>query len=189
MKRIIALLLILSTLFVFSGCGEVSDKSNITYEIALLTDSSGLSKSNSINSEVWNGLVEAAVANKKSYRQYTAERNTAKAYRSIANKAIKNNAKLIVLVGEAFAEILPDLQTNNENVTFLWIDGHNLDEIRDNTYIVSYDKVQLGFLAGYAAVKDGNKFLGFQELTKAPIQTNTAPDLCLERITRLRKWN
>lgn len=160
-KRLISIFIIILTLFLLSSCGEAGN-SGVTYEIAFLTDSSGLKKSNSANNVVWEGIARSAVENQKSYKLYTAEKDTNSGYRDIVSQAVKNNAKLIVIAGDAFGNVLPNLQEKYPDVFFLWIDGYNLDEIGKNTLIISYNEEQLGFMAGYAAVKDGFTKLGFQ---------------------------
>lgn len=160
-KRLISIIIIISTLFLLPACGSNS-KSNASYEIALLTDSTGLKRTGSANNIVWDGIVRSAAENKKSYKQYTAEKDTNSGYRSIASQAVENNAKLIILIGESFGNVIETLQEKYPNVLFLWIDGYNLDEIGKNTLIISYKEEQLGFMAGYAAVKDGFTKLGFQ---------------------------
>lgn len=160
MKRLTALILILSSLFLLTSCGG-KEASSASYEIALITDSSGLKDRESANTAVWNGIVRAAAENKKSYKQYTAERDTGKYYRRITAQAVENSAKIIILVGDAFSDVIKDLQKKYPDVYFLWIDGTPLDEIHGNTCIVTYNEEQLGFFAGYAAVKDGFKKIGF----------------------------
>lgn len=160
-KRLVSIIIIISTLFLLSSCGE-NDKSNASYEIAFITDSSGLKKSGSANNAVWDGIARSAAENKISYKQYTAGRDTNSGYINIVSQAVENNAKLVIVAGEAFGGVLPDLQKKYPDVLFLWIDGYNLDEIGKNTLIISYKEEQLGFMAGYAAVKDGFTNLGFQ---------------------------
>lgn len=159
-KRVLSLFIALSALFTLSACGN-QPKNTLTYELALLTDSTGLSEPGSANNEVWNGLVRAAADNKKSYKQYTAERDTNKYYRRIADEAVKNNAKLILLVGESYGDVLSELSKKYPNEYFLWIDGHKTNETYNNVCAVTYKEEQLGFIAGYAAVKDGYKKLGY----------------------------
>lgn len=159
-KRLLALLIALTAVFTLSACGKQPENA-VTYELALLTDSTGLSKPVSENNEVWNGIVHAAAENKKSYKQYTAERDTSKYYRRTVAEAVGNNAKLIIIVGKAYGEILSEMQEKYPDVKFLWIDGYKTEEMYSNVCTVTYKEEQLGFIAGYAAVKDGYKKLGY----------------------------
>lgn len=160
-KRFLALLIALTAVFSLSACGK-QPENTVTYELALLTDSTGLSEPGSANNEVWNGIIRAAADNKKSYKQYTAERDTNKYYRRVAAEAVNNNAELIVLIGEAYADVLSDLSEKYPNISFLWIDGRKTEKTYNNVCTITYNKEQMGFIAGYAAVKDGYKKLGYQ---------------------------
>lgn len=80
--------------------------------------------------------------------------------------AIEGGAKVIVCPGYLFEEPIYNMQTAHPDVKFILIDGepHDADnnyETADNTMAVLYQEDQAGFLAGYAAVKDGYTKLGF----------------------------
>ena len=73
---------------------------------------------------------------------------------------------MIVCPGYLFSEAIYEAQTMYPDTNFIMIDASPQDangeeKVSDNTYAVYYAEEQAGFLAGYAAVKDGNKKLGF----------------------------
>jgi len=81
--------------------------------------------------------------------------------------AVKGGAKVIVTPGFLFEEPIFIAQDTYPDVKFILIDGnpHNADytEFRTekNTVGIVYAEEQAGYLAGYAAVKDGMTKLGF----------------------------
>ena len=80
--------------------------------------------------------------------------------------ARKNGAKVIVTPGFLFEEPVYIAQDQYPDVTFILIDGnpHDADynyKTADNCVGITYAEEQVGFLAGYAAVKDGMTKLGY----------------------------
>lgn len=81
--------------------------------------------------------------------------------------AVKGGAKVLVTPGFLFEEAVYKAQDIYPEVKFVLIDGvpHNADytdfKTGENTVAVSYAEEQAGYLAGYAAVKEGYKKLGF----------------------------
>ena len=86
-------------------------------------------------------------------------------YLSAIEGAVNNGAKLIVTPGFLFGEAIYKAQTMYPDVHFVLVDATpTLDDdtvIADNTCSIFFAEEQSGFLAGYAAVKEGYRKLGF----------------------------
>lgn len=177
MKKVISLMLVLTmTVAVFTGCGKKdngadngtnnSTESGKTsgYELALITDT-GTIDDKSFNQGSWEGLVQYAKENDKTYKYYQPAEATTASYYDTMSLAIKGGAKLVVCPGYKFAEALFDAQTAFPEVKFIILDSQpekNGDQtIGDNVYAIYFKEEQAGFLAGYAAVKEGYTSLGF----------------------------
>ena len=81
-------------------------------------------------------------------------------------KTREGGAKTIVCPGFLFEEPIYNVQSKYPDVHFILVDGepHDADynyETAANTMPILYQEDQAGFLAGYAAVKDGYTKLGF----------------------------
>ncbi|MCR5107966.1 MAG: BMP family ABC transporter substrate-binding protein [Lachnospiraceae bacterium] len=153
--------LILISALTLSGCGKKN-----TAEIAMVTDL-GTINDGSFNQGTYSGIEKYAAETGKSYNYYQPKKSTEEEYIAEIKKAVKNGAKIVVLPGEIFDEAVFDIQKEYPNVSFLLIDGvpHNEDysdeTIESNTRAVVFADEQAGFLAGYAAVREGYTSLGF----------------------------
>lgn len=156
---------------VFTGCGKKSTEtpnndSNTSsgYELALITDV-GTIDDKSFNQGSWEGLVAYADENSKTSKYYQPAEATTAAYLETIGLAVRGGAKLIVCPGFKFAEALYDAQTTYPDVKFIIVDSQPEKDgditIKDNVYSIYYAEQQAGFLAGYAAVKEGYTKLGF----------------------------
>ncbi|MDD7267392.1 MAG: BMP family ABC transporter substrate-binding protein, partial [Lachnospiraceae bacterium] len=79
---------------------------------------------------------------------------------------VKNGAKLIVTPGFLFEYPIFEAQTKYPDVKFVIIDAAPVGKdkkvkIEKNVHSIFYAEEQAGYLAGYAAVKDGYRKLGF----------------------------
>ncbi len=149
--------------------GEAADvqSEDGKFELALITDI-GTIDDKSFNQGSWEGLSQYAVENgNKSHKYYKPAEKSTDAYVSTIDLAVEGGAKLIVCPGFLFEEAIFIAQDAHPDVKFVLLDGtpHNEDysefRIEQNVYSVFYAEEQAGYLAGYAAVKDGNKSLGF----------------------------
>ena len=146
MKKLLALALaVVLALSVFAGCaaggiGTIDDKS--------------------FNQGAWEGLVKYAEEKGISHQYYQPTEKSTTAYLESIDQAVKNGAKVIVTPGFLFEEPVYIAQDQYPDVTFILIDGnpHDADynyKTADNCVGITYAEEQVGFLAGYAAVKDG----------------------------------
>lgn len=132
-----------------------------SYEIAFVTDIGQL-KDKSFNQGTWEGLKRFAKENNKSYKYYQpAGGNEATDEDRIAamNAAVAGGAKIIVCAGFMQGNALTAVATANPEVKFVFVDGWPLG--LENVTAIVFQEEQAGYLAGYAAVKEGFTKLGF----------------------------
>jgi len=140
-----------------------------TFELALITDL-GTIDDKSFNQGSWEGLANYAAEHGISHKYYQPTEQSDDAYLSAIDLAVRGGAKLIVTPGFLFEVPIFNAQDIHPDIKFVLVDGVPNDgnwgegpEFRtgDNTVGILYAEEQSGFLAGYAAVKDGNTKLGF----------------------------
>ena len=135
------------------------------YELALVTDL-GTIDDKSFNQGAWEGLKKYAEENGISYKYYQPQEGTTDSYLETIGLAIEGGAKLVVCPGFLFEEPIYMAQDKYPDVHFILLDGepHDADynyKTNDNVMPILFQEDQAGFLAGYAAVKDGYTKLGF----------------------------
>lgn len=171
MKKILTVLVLLVVGLVLVACGPRE------YEIAMITDSGDIDD-RSFNQGTWEGIVEFAKENNKTYKYYKPTQVTLDAYVAAIDLAVKGGAKIVVTPGFLFENSVHKAQSLYPEVKFVLIDGspHNVADwvtsetydgqpwdftIGANTLSIFFQEEQSGFLAGYASVKDGRTTLGF----------------------------
>ncbi len=186
MKKIISIILAIvlgcSFIVAFAGCskadtnettkaGETTTKAPVTSadgtsEIALITDL-GTIDDRSFNQGAWEGVQQYANEFGKTYKYYKPATGDTDAYVAAIDLAVKGGAKIIVCPGYLFEVPIYTAQTKYPNVRFILLDGapHTADyatyKTEANVASIFYAEQEAGFLAGYAAVKDGMTSLGF----------------------------
>jgi len=144
----------------------VDDVVEDTYEIAMITDA-GEIDDKSFNQGTWEGIVEFAEANELTYKYYKPLEISDNAYLNAIELAISGGAEVVVTPGFLFEVAIYQAQTLYPDVKFILIDGqpHAGDwatyETKENTLSIMFNEHESGFLAGYAAVKEGFTELGF----------------------------
>ncbi len=163
MKKLAALLLALVFVMgVAVACAQQSE----TYEIAMITDI-GTIDDKSFNQGTWEGVVAYAKANNITHKYYQPTEQSTDAYLASIQLAVEGGAKVIVTPGFLFETPIYLAQDLYPEVTFILIDGnpHSEDysdyKTNANAVGIVYAEEQAGYLAGYAAVKDGYTSLGF----------------------------
>ena len=184
MKRIVSLILAATMAFSMVACGNKTDSSSTEAtsaenqsgeadsqetksgaEIALVTDV-GTIDDKSFNQGSWEGVVKFAEERNISHQYYQPAEKSNESITSAIELAIKGGAKTVVCPGFLFEVPVYDMQTKYPEVNFIIIDGTPQDgndnyEIGANTEAIYFAEEQAGFLAGYAAVIDGYRNLGF----------------------------
>lgn len=138
-----------------------------TYEIAVVTDVGQL-MDKGFNQGTWEGAEAYAKANNKTYKYYQpANGSDATDEDRVAamELAIANGAKIIVAPGFLQANAMTKVAIDNPEVKFVFIDGWTLTDANNNPLpnvtAVIYKEQESGYLAGYAAVMDGYRKLGY----------------------------
>ncbi|NLV58799.1 MAG: BMP family ABC transporter substrate-binding protein [Clostridiales bacterium] len=157
MKKGLALLLVLVLTLGMSSLALAGDN---TYEIALVTDVGNIDDQ-SFNQSSWEGCVAYAEANGITHAYYRPSEDSDAAREEAMKAAIEKGAKVIVLPGYLFAASASAIAKQYPDVQLLLLDTAPSEEGLTNTYSILYQEEQSGFFAGYAAVKDGYKKLGF----------------------------
>lgn len=144
-----------------AGTGESADG----YELALVIDV-GTIDDKSFNQGSWEGVKRYSDETGVASKYYKSAEATTDAFIETIELAIEGGAKTIVCPGFLFEEPIFAVQNEYPDVHFILVDGepHDADynyETAANTMPILYEEDQAGFLAGYAAVKDGYTKLGF----------------------------
>ncbi len=184
MKKIFSIVLALSLALSLAACGGQANQppapsgpadsgspapAESGTELALITDV-GTIDDKSFNQGAWEGLEQYATEKGLTHKYYQPTEKTDDAYLSAIDLAIKGGAKVVVTPGFLFEPSIFKAQDLYPEVNFVLLDGSPnngvWDETREeriekNVYSIFYAEEQAGFLAGYAAVKDGYKKMGF----------------------------
>jgi len=169
MKKLLVLLSVVLVVFGLTACAKTEEPTPEVptgYEIALVTDI-GTIDDKSFNQGAWEGVVAYAEENSLTYQYYKPAAATDVDYVAAITEAVDAGAKVVVTPGYMFAPAIYEAQDLFPEVSFILLDAdpHTADyatfRIEKNVYSVYYAEEQSGFLAGYAAVKDGYTELGF----------------------------
>ena len=138
-----------------------------TYELAFVTDVGQL-KDKSFNEGTWNGVKLYASEHQLSYKYYqpaNGNEATDDDRYDAMKAAVDNGAKVVVCAGFLQEVALTKAAVDFPDATFIFIDGYALKDESGNALTnvagISFQEEQSGYLAGYAAVKDGYTKLGF----------------------------
>ncbi len=132
-------------------------------EIALVTDV-GTIDDESFNQACWQGVEAYATANGLTYQYYQPAADSDDERLGSIDQAVSDGAKIVVLPGYLFGVTVAQAQELYPDVKFVAIDvsaGDLGTEPLSNLYCAVFGEEQAGYLAGYAAVKDGFTKLGF----------------------------
>ncbi|MDR1559796.1 MAG: BMP family ABC transporter substrate-binding protein [Clostridiales bacterium] len=166
MKSILPLAI--ASVMLLSACasgGTSGAASNSGGELALITDL-GTIDDKSFNQGAWEGLKQYADEKNISHKYYQPTEQSDDAYLNGIDLAVSGGAKVIVTPGYLFEVPVFIAQDRYPDVKFILVDGNPHDannnySTASNSVGVTYAEEQAGFLAGYAAVKDGMTKLGF----------------------------
>ena len=141
------------------------------YEIAFITDVGQL-KDKSFNQGTYDGVKLYAANNKLSYKYYqpaNKDQATDDDRYEAMKAAVENGAKVVVCAGFMQEGALRMAAKEFPNVSFVFVDGYPITEeagvdgspVLKNVAGIAFKEEQCGYLAGYAAVKEGYTKLGF----------------------------
>lgn len=181
MKKIIALLLAAMLVLGLAACGNAGSGNNgetkgtaggtevNIAKIALVTDV-GTIDDESFNQACWQGVEAFAKANNITYTYYQPSADSTDARVASVAQAVTEGADTIVMPGYLFGATLTVVMEMYPNVNFIAVDVAAGDLTVDyatfydptpNVACLTFSEEQAGYLAGYAAVKDGYTKLGF----------------------------
>lgn len=134
-------------------------------EIVFLTD--GSEEDGGYNEAIYNGVRMYALGAGTSFSCYHADPNAPESYQEMMQRAVDDNAGLIVCSGYAFGAAVGALQETCPQTSFLLVDAVPYDmngeevPIAENVRCILFHEEQAGYLAGYMAVWEGYRNLGF----------------------------
>ena len=137
------------------------------FQVAFVTDVGQL-KDKSFNQGTFDGVKLYAAANGKSYKYYQpangSEATDDDRYDAM-KAAVEGGAEVVVCAGYLQEAALKKAAIEFPDVPFVFIDGYPLSDdsgnVLTNVAGIAFKEEQAGYLAGYAAVKDGFTKLGF----------------------------
>ena len=133
-------------------------------DVAFVTDVGNIDDQ-SFNQYTWQGVQDFCSANSLSANYYRPTEDSDAARLEQMDNAVNDGAKAIVVAGYLFGSSIAEAQAKYPDIQFLALDVSTAD-LGDtaptaNTALITYKEEQAGYLAGYAAVTDGYKELGF----------------------------
>jgi basic membrane protein A len=149
--------------------GETGKRAGVqSYEIALITDSvSGAIDDRSFTQGSWEGIKKYCDETGKASLYYRSTEESRDGYLNAIQMAVDNGAQIVVCPGYLYESAVFFAQDAYPNVKFILLDGvpqngeYTEYKTANNTYSIVFAEEQAGFLAGYAAVLDGYRRLGF----------------------------
>ena len=173
MKKFLAMVLTAAMAFSLAACGGSSNASSAASEgstsgsktdVAFVTDVGNIDDQ-SFNQYTWQGVKDFCAANNLNANYYRPTEDSDSARLEQMDNAVNDGAKAIVVAGYLFGSSIAEAQTKYPDVQFLALDVSAFDlgdsTAAANTALITYREEQAGYLAGYAAVYDGYKKLGF----------------------------
>lgn len=180
MKKRLFSILAVAVFLIAASCTELDSTSNTTSrniltgepKFALVTDVGSIDD-RSFNQGTWEGLVLFAQENDyeedthyKYFQPQGGETAGKAEYLAAIGQAVTWGAQIIICPGFLFELAVNDAQDLYPDVSFVILDGaphagDYVNNIKGNTVSIMYNEHEVGFMAGYAAVKEGFDELGF----------------------------
>ena len=180
-KKLLSVLLVatmMATMFV--GCGSSSSDSATStdegaatesaagdYKIAMITDSGDITDM-SFNQTTYEAMVKFSEENGVDYKYYKPTADSDDARIAAFENAVTEGYNVIIVPGYLFAAMIAEVAEDYPNVTIIALDcsegdfqGAGLDTLPENVCSFTYQEELAGYMAGYAAVKEGYTKLGF----------------------------
>lgn len=172
---------IVASCFAFTACNKDKDKGDKGVKVAMITDYGDITDQ-SFNQTTYEACKAYCDANNIQFKYYKPTGDSTEARVASVNAAIAEGYTIIVMPGYAFGGTIVEVADNNPEIKFVALDvargdlleakyGKEYDYNPDNpkwTYQLPsnvtcfvYQEEISGFMAGYAAVKEGYKKLGF----------------------------
>ncbi|MDC7280480.1 MULTISPECIES: BMP family lipoprotein [Pseudobutyrivibrio] len=184
-KKLLSVLLVASMVAtMFVGCGSSSssdsasdatatteegaaDAAGSDYKIAMITDSGDITDM-SFNQTTYEASKAFAEKNGVDFQYYKPTEDSDDARVASFENAVTDGYNVIVVPGYLFAGMIAQVAADYPNVTIIALDcgegdfsGAGMDSLPENVCSFTYQEELAGYMAGYAAVKEGYKKLGF----------------------------
>jgi len=167
MRKISIITLIIACMAMsFCGCKKNKVIGSSIAEVAFVTDG-GTINDGAYNEKCYEGVKKYCDENGITYNNYVPEAGTVDSYVAKINEAANDGAKIIICPTYMMEEAVYKAASELTKVDFVLVDGlpHNSDytdyTIAENVLPITFAEEEAGFLAGYAAVRDGYERLGF----------------------------
>lgn len=172
---------IVASCFAFTACNKDKDKGNGgstkvemsgynpatdgPMKVAMITDYGDITDQ-SFNQTTYEASKAFCEANGLTFKYYKPAGDSTEARVASVEQAIQEGFNVIVMPGYAFGATVAEVAEKNEKVTFVALDVSQGDlgadyTIPGNVATFVYHEELSGFMAGYAAVKEGYRKLGF----------------------------
>ncbi len=174
MKKILSLLMVMAlTVGAFAGCASKSNSdsdassessSDASYKIAMITDSGDITDM-SFNQTTYESSKAFAEANGLDFQYYKPTEDSDEARIASFNNAVADGYNVVVVPGYLFGPMIVAVADQNPDVTIIALDVSEGDlgdyTLPSNVACFTYQEELAGYMAGYAAVKEGYEKLGF----------------------------
>lgn len=165
MKKVLSILLVLVIVISLAACSGEKNNNKNKVVIAEVVASTGNIDDRSFCQGAYDGIKKYAAESGKTYGYYQSVDDSDNEFLNAIKLAVTGGAEIVVLPGYTFNSALYQAQTQFPDVRFVIIDGEpaTADDARcdSNVYGIYFCEQQAGYLAGYAAVVEGNRELGF----------------------------
>lgn len=172
---------IVASCFAFTACNKDKDKGDEGVKVAMITDFGDITDQ-SFNQTTYEACKAYCDANNIKFKYYKPTSKTTEARVASVNAAIAEGYTIIVMPGYAFGGTIVEVAEKNPEIKFVALDvargdlleakyageyDYNPDnpkwtyQLPSNVTSFIYQEEISGFMAGYAAVKEGYKKLGF----------------------------
>ena len=171
-KHVLSLVVIAALVMsVFAGCGSSSkkseDSSKSDYKIAMITDSGDITDM-SFNQTTYEASKAFAKEHDAKFSYYKPTEDSDEARIASFNNAVADGYNIVVVPGYLFANMIKSVAEANPDVKIVALDCGKFDFSEDGSYKLpsnvccfTYAEELSGYMAGYAAVKEGYKKLGY----------------------------
>ena len=158
--------LVITCVACFAACNPKEDDNNDNaMKVAMITDYGDITDQ-SFNQTTYEACKAFSEDNNLGFKYFKPAGDSTEARVASVEQAIQEGYNVIVMPGFAFGETVVEVAGTNPDVTFVALDvsqgdlGENY-KVPANVATFVYREEISGFMAGYAAVKEGYKKLGF----------------------------
>ncbi|MEA5050075.1 MAG: BMP family ABC transporter substrate-binding protein [Oscillospiraceae bacterium] len=167
MKKFLALLLVAALALTFVACGSKTTEETPatteaeTYDIVFCADL-GTINDNGFNQGTWEGCQKYAKENNLTCNYLQPAEDSDDARITIFTQAVEQwKASVVVTCGFLWDTALASVAANYPDVKVIFIDGDASLNGITNVAPINFAEQEVGFLAGYACVKEGYRSLAF----------------------------